>query len=182
TEAEWEYACRAGTTTAYSFGEDAKMLGDYAWFGGNSAKKETNSDGAITDGDLKYHQVGLKKPNPWGLYDMHGNAVEWTLDQYQTNFYQQFKDVVADNPWNKATQPYPHVTRGGSWDDKNPQNFRSAARRPSSKAWKVTDPNLPKSKWFHTDAQFLGFRIIRPLKIPPPEELIKYWNSGVEND
>jgi len=59
---------------------------------------------------------------------------------------------------------------------------RSAARRASDKSWKMQDPQLPKSIWYHTDAQFLGFRIVRPLKVPPPEELYKYWNSGVEKD
>ncbi len=167
TEAEWEYACRAGTTTAYSFGNSPSKLGDYAWYSKNS--------------DNKYQQVGQKKPNPWGLYDMHGNVVEWTLDQYDPDFYQTLTSGVAQNPWNKATQPYPHVARGGSWDD-GPEMLRSAARRASDKSWKVQDPQLPKSIWYHTDAQFLGFRIIRPLKVPPPEELQKYWTSGVEKD
>ena len=167
TEAEWEYACRAGTTTAYSFGDDPAKLGDYAWY-------SKNSDG-------KYQKIGTKKPNPWGLYDMHGNAAEWTLDQYETNYYSQFIGKIADEPWNKATQPYPHSVRGGSWDDDAP-DLRSAVRLPSTPVWKVQDPQLPKSIWFHTDARFLGFRIIRPLKVPPPEELTKYWTSGVERD
>ncbi len=167
TEAEWEYACRAGTTTTYSFGDDADKLGEYAWYAENSG--------------MKYQKVGMKKPNPWGLYDMHGNVLEWCLDQYEPEAYKKFTDATADNPWIRATKPYPHVARGGSWDD-DPAALRSAARRASSPAWKMQDPQLPKSIWYHTDAQFLGFRIIRPLKVPPPEELSKYWTSGVERD
>jgi formylglycine-generating enzyme required for sulfatase activity len=168
TEAEWEYACRAGTTTAYSFGDDASKLGEYAWYGKNS--------------DFKYQKVGRKKPNPWGLYDMHGNVVEWCLDQYDANYYGSQAGQLASNPWNKAIRPYPHVARGGSWDDEDPKLLRSSARRASSKDWKIQDPQLPKSIWYHTDAQFLGFRLVRPLKVPPPEELLKIWNSGVEKD
>ncbi|MEO7677541.1 MAG: SUMF1/EgtB/PvdO family nonheme iron enzyme [Verrucomicrobiota bacterium] len=167
TEAEWEYACRAGTTTAYSFGDDVAQLGEYAWFGDNS--------------DGKYQKVGKKKPNPWGLHDMHGNVVEWTLDGYDANFYKQFENSVAQNPWNIATKPYPHSTRGGSWDDA-PEKLRSSMRRASTKEWKMQDPQLPKSIWFLTDAQFLGFRIVRPLKVPSPEQMKSYWNSGVQNE
>lgn len=168
TEAEWEYACRAGTTTAYSFGDDPSKLGDYAWYGKNS--------------DFKYQKVGRKKPNPWGLYDMHGNVREWCLDQYDPNYYKQFQNSIAQNPLNKATMPYPHVVRGGDWDEEDPAMFRSSARRGSSKDWKIQDPQLPKSIWYHTDAQWLGFRIVRPLKVPTAEEMSRYWNSGVEKE
>ncbi len=168
TEAEWEYACRAGTTTAYSFGDDVSKLGDYAWFAGNS-------DGA-------YHQVGLKKPNPWGLYDMHGNVSEWTLDQYVADGYSKYPADGVLDPWVKSTKPYPQSVRGGSWKDEDPALLRSAARLGSDRSWKIQDPQLPKSIWYHTDAQFLGFRVIRPLKVPSPEELSKYWNSHVEGE
>jgi formylglycine-generating enzyme required for sulfatase activity len=164
TEAEWEYACRAGTTTAYSFGDDPSQLGQYAWYGDNS--------------DWKYQKVGKKKPNPWGLYDMHGNVSEWTLDQYQADFYQQFAGKEVEEPWNQAKTLYPRVARGGSWDDDDPLLLRSAARKASSAQWKRQDPQLPKSIWYLTDAQFVGFRIIRPLKVPPAEEMEKYWNLG----
>ena len=167
TEAEWEYACRAGTTTPYSFGSDPEQLGEYAWFERNS--------------DFKYQKVGRKKPNPWGLFDMHGNVAEWCLDGYLANAYEQFAGAVAENPWVKATKPYPHVARGGSWDDP-PEKLRSAARRFSDKSWKQQDPQLPKSIWYLTDAQFLGFRVVRPLEVPPPDGLFGVWNSGVERE
>ena len=168
TEAEWEYACRAGTTTAYSFGDDPEELPKYGWFFDNS--------------NSKYQKVGKKLPNPWGLYDMHGNVTEWVLDQYDPDYYKicAEKGVVTD-PWNKATKPYPHSARGGSWDD-DPPALRSAHRLGSERSWKRTDPQLPKGKWYFTDAQFIGFRIVRPLVAPSPEEMQKYWISGVEKE
>jgi formylglycine-generating enzyme required for sulfatase activity len=165
TEAEWEYACRAGTQTAYFWGDDAKQMSEYCWWGKNA--------------DFKYQKVGKKKPNPWGLHDMLGNVLEWCLDQYNPNFY---SNAPAANPWNKATQPYPHVARGGSWDDEDPHALRASARRASHPNWKIQDPQLPKSIWYHTDAQFLGFRIVRPLKTPSAAEMAAYWNNGVEKD
>ncbi|MEX0717608.1 MAG: SUMF1/EgtB/PvdO family nonheme iron enzyme [Planctomycetaceae bacterium] len=155
TEAEWEYACRAGTKTAYSFGDDPEKLGDYAWHYDNS--------------DDKYHKVGQKKPNPWGLYDMHGNVAEWCLDQYDPEFYKLgAKSSPAVDPLNVATKEYPHVARGGSWFD-DADMLRSAAREKSDETWKVRDPQLPKSVWYHTDADFVGFRIVRPLISPTAE-------------
>ena len=161
TEAEWEYACRAGTKTAYSFGDNPSNLDNYAWHEGNSG-------GA-------YHKVGQKEPNPWGLYDMHGNVSEWTLDQYVPTVYNTRKRKTVDNPLQTPTKTYPRVIRGGAWSDK-PNRLRSAARRPSSKKWKKRDPQIPKSLWWHTDAPFVGFRVVRPLETPSPLEQNKYWN------
>ena len=159
TEAEWEYACRAGSETAYSFGDDSSQLSDYAWYGENSNEK--------------YQKVGTKKPNPLGLYDMHGNVAEWTLDQYIPTAYRKRNKSVI-NPLEEGEKIYPKVVRGGSWMD-NPNRLRSAARRPSSKKWKRRDPQIPKSKWWHTDAPFVGFRVVRPLKTPSDQEQKKYW-------
>ncbi len=164
TEAEWEYACRAGTATAYSFGDSPAAIAEYAWYGSNS--------------NGKYEKVGTKKPNPWGLYDMHGNVMEWVLDQYAP--YKPAGGLLA-NPWAKATEPYPLTARGGSWND-DPDKLRCSARVGSDPSWKMQDPQLPKSIWYLTDAQWLGFRLVRPVKVPSAEEMQRYWNSGVEQE
>lgn len=156
TEAEWEYACRAGTQTAYSFGDDPDDLDDYGWFYDNS--------------DEAYHKVGQKKPNPWGLYDMHGNVSEWVLDGYSENAYADFaKKQPAVWPYRVPTSLYPRIVRGGSWDD-DPEGLRSAARFASHEDWKIQDPQIPKSIWYHTDALHVGFRVVRPLHVPSAEE------------
>ncbi len=168
TEAEWEYAARAGTTTAYFFGDDPSQMTAYAWIDKNS--------------DSKYQKVGRKKPNPWGLYDIYGNVLEWCLDQYDPAGYEKFASAPTKEGFVKSTKPYPHVARGGRWDDDDMSMLRSAARRASDRSWKQQDPQLPKSIWYHTDAMFLGFRVVQPLEVPPPAELLKVWNNGVEKD
>ena len=162
TEAEWEYACRAGTITAYSFGDDPSKLGEYAWYYENSNEK--------------YQKVGTKKPNPWGLHDMHGNVMEWTADQFDPEYFSKIKNS-PNNPFLKPTKLYPRTVRGGGWDD-DPEQLRSAYRKGSDPYWKVQDPQLPKSIWYHTDAPWLGFRLVRPLKVPTVEEMNLYWNSA----
>jgi formylglycine-generating enzyme required for sulfatase activity len=137
-------------------------LADYAWYAADSGGK--------------YQKVETKKPNAWGLYDMLGNVMEWTLDQYAP-----YPNSEQTNPWVRATQPYPHAVRGGSWNDPA-DAVRCTARVASDASWKQQDPQLPKSIWYQTDAQWLGFRLVRPAKVPSPEEMFKYWNSGVEHD
>lgn len=161
TEAEWEYACRAGSDSSFSFGNHASALDEHAWFRENSARS--------------YQQIGSKKPNRWGLYDMHGNVWEWTLDRYEASY--PAADGTLENPWARAEALYPRVVRGGSWIDEAAM-LRCAARRGSEEVWKVQDPQLPKSIWYHTDAQWLGFRLVRPVEIPTPEEMHEVWNSA----
>jgi formylglycine-generating enzyme required for sulfatase activity len=109
TEAEWEYACRAGTETAWSFGDDASELGDYAWFAGNS-------DGTT-------HPVGQKKANPWGLFDMHGDAPEWCWDRYAADYYKHSPLIDPPGDGRADIRAY----RGGGWNDDAGQT-RSASR------------------------------------------------------
>jgi formylglycine-generating enzyme required for sulfatase activity len=109
TEAEWEHACRAGSTTAYCFGDGESKLKEYAWFDDNS--------GRLT------HPVGKKRPNDWGLYDMHGNVWEWVLDWYDENYY---KNSPGADPLNTSAASS-RVIRGGGWNDR-PWSVRSAFR------------------------------------------------------
>ena len=164
TEAEWEYACKAGTQTAYSFGDDKSELSKYAWHLGNSR--------------FKYQKVGQKLPNPWGLHDMHGNVWEWVLDQYVPPAAKESAKLVV-NPLIPPTALYPRMVKGGSWDDGSTKH-RSAARLGSSEAWKQQDPQIPKSVWYHTDATFVGLRLVRPRTIPSLEEVEKFWPSEEE--
>jgi formylglycine-generating enzyme required for sulfatase activity len=167
TEAEWEYACRAGSKTAYSFGADISKLGEYAWFKGNS--------------NGSYKKTGLKKPNAWGLHDMHGNVMEWTLDQYHPDYYAKKAKGQVKEAYAPVTELYPTTARGGSWDDAA-DVLRSAARVASEPAWKVLDPQLPKSEWWLTSASFVGMRIVRPLKTPSKEEIDAYYHPALIED
>jgi formylglycine-generating enzyme required for sulfatase activity len=148
TEAEWEYACRAGTTTPYSF-EDGE-IGDYAWSVDNAEKPMP---------------IGKKKPNSWGLHDMHGNVSEWCIDFYKPDAYAEFAKLgtPAKGPVILPTpKEYAYVARGGSWDD-DADKLRSASRIVSNLEWSVQDPQRPQSIWWHTDATFVGFRVVRAL-------------------
>ena len=109
TEAEWEYACRAGSYAKYCFGDDEAKLGEYAWYKENSEK--------VT------HNVGSKKANAWGLYDMHGNIWEWCSDRYAENY----ADVPNDGSAYMVRSEKGMVLRGGAWSGK-PENLRSASR------------------------------------------------------
>lgn len=157
TEAEWEYACRAATETAYFFGDDPKKLDQYGWYVKNAAPKP--------DEDPQTHKVATKKPNPWGLYDMYGNVNEWCLDHYQKDAYTTFaKDKLSISPVIIPTDKrFSHVARGGSWSDEA-DRCRSAARRGSDKSWIKDDPQRPQSIWWLTRFDVIGFRVIAPVE------------------
>lgn len=170
TEAEWEYAARAGSTSAYSYGDDPGKLGEYAWYAENS-NDET-------------HAVGKKTPNAWGLHDMHGNAAEWVLDAYSPDHYASLgSDLTkASKAVAWPTKLYPRAIRGGCWFD-DPELCRSAARHKSDDPeWTISDPSLPKSPWWYTEdpSTGVGFRMIRPLKEMDEEMCKKVWEPDVE--
>lgn len=161
TEAEWEYACRAGEQGDYFFGDDPALLPEYAWFVENSEDKTA--------------EVGQKKPNAFGLYDMIGNVAEWTYDQYIEDAYKG-RDGVVENPLQEATELYPHVVRGGSYQSEA-EDLRSAKRDYSDPSWKQIDPQIPKSNWWFPEAPFVGFRVVRPVNPPSKEEIEAYYNQ-----
>jgi hypothetical protein len=162
TEAEWEYACRAGAATAYPFGNDASKLKDYAWYTANS--------------ENKYHKVGGLRPNAWGLYDMLGNVAEWTLDQYDPK---SLEIAAGTDPWNKPTAKTPRTVKGGNYQN-DADHLRSAGRLKSNTDWNRRDPQIPKSKWWNADAPFIGFRIIRPVKQPTKEEAEQFFADYID--
>ncbi|MEO8270277.1 MAG: formylglycine-generating enzyme family protein [Aureliella sp.] len=173
TAAEWEHACRAGTTTNYSFGDESEQLDEFAWYAENS--------------DETPHAVGQKQPNGFGLHDMHGNVMEWCIDSYTEDGYTS----LADKPqplslgdaiiWPETFDN--RVVRGGSWQDEAKQ-LRSAARRGSSDDdWKENDPNFPRSPWWYTDdpARGVGFRIVRSYQPLDDALLTKFYEIDNED-
>jgi formylglycine-generating enzyme required for sulfatase activity len=163
TEAEWEYACRAGAATPWSFGDNPAADDKFGIFADNS--------------DGRPAPVGSRTPNPWALHDMHGNVAEWTMDQYDPGFYAV---SAGDNPWNRPTTLFPRVARGGSWAH-DAQAMRCTARMPSDPDWKEMDPQLPRSLWWHTNAPFIGFRLVRPRVQPPAAEIERFWLEAIED-
>ncbi len=127
TEAQWEYACRAGSTTRYCFGDEESGLGEYAWYAANSG--------------ITTHPVGGKKPNAWGLYDMHGNVWEWCQDWYDEGYY---ANSTTDDPTGPSGGSF-RVLRGGCW------NYPAWICRSAFRYWLV-----PGDRIFH-----LGFRVSR---------------------
>jgi formylglycine-generating enzyme required for sulfatase activity len=160
TEAEWEYASRAGTTTPYYYGSDPNLLTKYAWFQKNSANK--------------YQKVAQKLPNAWGLYDMLGNLMEWTIDHY---FPSRYANIESKNPMVAPTQSvYPKVLRGGSFMS-DATICRNGKRIKSDPIWNRRDPQIPKSKWWLTEAKDVGIRLVRPLQQPTPEQAQQFYTS-----
>jgi acetoin utilization deacetylase AcuC-like enzyme/formylglycine-generating enzyme required for sulfatase activity len=140
TEAEWEYACRAGTDSQYSFGNDTRGLREHAWF--------------VDDSSGKTHPVGRKKPNPWGLYDMHGNVAEWCNDLYAKDYYAHSPQRDPRGPRNGRQR----VLRGGAW------NSSAEACRST---YRTSDPSIDDT-CLASDA--IGFRCVKAAPGAPASE------------
>jgi len=147
TEAEWEYACRAGSATRYHFGDDPAPLGDYAWCDANSGRET--------------HDVGTKKPNAWGLHDMHGNVWEWCEDWYREDYY---RSSPANDPWNRRPGPN-HAFRGVGWEG-DAVSSRCSVRTGPAKVNPVGN---------------YGFRVVlAPIRREPIEHLAIDLSGGIE--
>ena len=149
-----------------------KILGQYSWYVDNSN---------IKDGDPAYRRVGTLKPNPWGLYDMHGNVANWVIDAYDAKWYAKFAGKTSN--WhdmiNWPSKQYPRVFRGGSYE-LEAEDCRSAARHHSSKDMNIKDPQLPQSPHWLTEGFSLGIRVVAPVKEPAEAEKIRYWDVDDE--
>lgn len=172
TQAEWEHACRAGSKAAYSFGSDSSKLDEYAWFAGNS--------------DAMPHDVGTKKPNAYGLHDMHGNVMEWTIEGYAEDGYSELADksqplsILAAVHWPDSAEN--RVVRGGSFQD-DAELVRSASKvKSEDEEWKSEDPNVPLSPWWYTTdpARGVGFRVFRSYQPIDKEGIKKFWEIDHE--
>jgi formylglycine-generating enzyme required for sulfatase activity len=141
TEAEWEYAARAGGGGPFGSGHHAANPDEFAWFADNS--------------DGEPHPVAQKKPNAWGLYDMSGNVREWVSDFYDPAGYEK-----ADGP-DSGRQV--HVVRGGDYDS-DPNELRCAARGFEEEWWRDGDPQIPKSIWWLPEIDVIGFRLARSVE------------------
>jgi formylglycine-generating enzyme len=172
TEVEWEYACRAGSETSYHFGDDPNQLNEFAKFW-------TEGDDAVF-GTLP---VASKKPNAFGLYDMHGNVREWVIDTYEADGHRTRakQDLNQRSIPNFGTTRFPHVLKGGGWLDP-PELQRSATRFASSDSLSDEDPDNPQSPhWLASEeGRSIGFRIVRSLVSESPEELAKFWNASAD--
>jgi sulfatase modifying factor 1 len=154
TEAEWEYACRAGTTGAFGCAKDQKQIPDFACY-------EENSDDET-------HEVARKKPNSFGLYDMMGNVREWVYDFYSPDAY---RNAASKNPALKPRGPTSgkvHVARGGDYSS-SIEELRCAARAFEEEWWRSGDPQIPKSKWWLPEMDFIGFRVASSVNPKEPK-------------
>lgn len=163
TEAEWEYACRAGSATALPEGVTEDNLGDYAWYFDNANEK--------------YHPTAQKKANAWGLFDMLGNVAEWTADAYVDDYFAE-SSKKPNNPWYKPSAKYSHTIRGGSFDD-NPEDCSCSKRVKSLPSLQKRDPQIPRSRWWNTDSSWLGFRVVKPVKQPSAAEIETYFKEAI---
>jgi formylglycine-generating enzyme len=172
TEAEWEHAARAGSQAAYCFGDDIEILEQYAVYD------------PLPNSQTEASVVASKKPNAFGIHDMHGNVWEWTIEHYSDSGYakQDRRRFVGFEGTQWPTSIDSQCVRGGCWNDP-PSRLRAAARMGSDKnEWAQEDPECPTSPWWYTSdpSRMVGMRIVRSLD-PLEDDLIsQFWEIHVQ--
>ncbi len=166
TEAEWEYAANAGKKSTYGEGVNITNIKNFAWYKANAS--------------TKYQKVGKKLPNKFGLYDMLGNVAEWTMDMYNPQYFEQLKRNPSGNFFIKRTDFRAfHTAKGGGYKS-DIANLRIADRQPQTENWNKRDPQIPRSKWWLTDGDYVGFRIVRPAMQLTTEQIELFFKEALE--
>lgn len=170
SEAEWEYACLGGANGPYSFGYDAAELDNYAWFATNSGEKAG--------------LVGAKRPNAFGLFDMHGNVAEWVLDGHNSNAHppKRGSTISVKEAIISPEKIFGRFAKGGSFFSK-PGDCTARSRLVSDPRWLAHDADSPTSLHWNADGDVgftVGFRLLRPLKVPTREEQETFWSPDVQ--
>lgn len=169
TEAEWEFAARAGSETAYPWGDDAADMKEYAWFEDNA--------------DYVTQKVGQLKPNAWGVHDMIGNVAEWVIDEYSDDLQRpEGKSLTWEQAVHWASSNEARICRGGFYDSAA-EDCRSTSRFYSEDSdWKASDPNSPLSPWWYTDypSTGVGIRLVRSYEPLSPELVKRFWEFESE--
>jgi len=165
TEAEWEYACRAGTDGPYFFEGNPKKLTEKSWMNrlfGRDLETMVSYVWFVENANNRTQIPYVNKPNPWGLFNMLGNVKEFCRDWYAPDTYASYDSTVSDPAG--PTSGEEHVVRGGSFND-DPAQLRIADRDQTMSArWLMTDPQQPKSVWWYSDTKEVGFRVVREYR------------------
>jgi formylglycine-generating enzyme required for sulfatase activity len=168
TEAEWEYAAKCGKKAVFQENVTVTNIKNYVWFIGNS--------------EAKYHQVAKKLPNKWGLYDMMGNVAEWTMDMYDVKYFEKLKIYNSGGFFVKRNNFKSfHTAKGGGFKS-SINELRPSDRMPQTENWNRRDPQIPRSKWWLTDGDYVGFRIVKPALQPTKEEVERFFNEALNKE
>lgn len=165
TEAEWLYVCSEGSGEKLPKSYSGASPSDYAWFEESSGEK--------------YQPTGTKQPNQWGVYDLIGNVSEWTMDWYSEDYYSELKLRGKEGIlW--PLKKHPTAVMGSNYQ--SPSNDCNCQTKIASTAqWQKRDPQIPKSKWWNTDAPFVGFRLVSPVIQPDAQSVAAFFEKALAN-
>ncbi|MEY2949673.1 MAG: formylglycine-generating enzyme family protein [Saprospiraceae bacterium] len=165
TEAEWQYVCSEGSGQKLPPSYSEVSPDEFAWFDESS--------------DEKYHTTGTKKPNQWGVYDLIGNVSEWTMDGYSEDYYLELESKGEKGIlW--PLKKHPTSVMGSNYQSSK-TDCNCQTKIASTAQWQKRDPQIPKSKWWNTDAPFVGFRLVRPIVQPDAQSVATFFEKALKN-